>query len=407
MKTLLVLTPAYPRLRRTEQRQREAAGERPQESLLEERLNADVIDGPYLHDLRARSLRGRFLYNLLPLPLLQALLVYRRRRRYDVVVSWDDRFALTYAFLRRFIRSRSRHVAILSWMPPPQKAWALKLVQAGIDRIVLRSQTQSDLLVEFNSISPARIVVVPYFVDHHFWRPMNAVADGICSAGDSRRDYATLIEAVRGLDLRCRIATQVAPVAPGPRNAGDDGITHRSLTQISSLPENVICQPASPAELRGIYARSRFVVVPLFPSFRDSGITTITEAMAMGKAVICSRIQGQREVLEEGVSGIFVPPGDSQALREAIEYLWNRPDLAARMGMEGRRRAEKIFALTRFVANIRQIVGDVIVDSRTPIPSIAAQLRALDKSTAHAPTRQTGPSAAWEARIRDPGRAWN
>jgi glycosyltransferase involved in cell wall biosynthesis len=389
MKTLLVLPPGQQHFRLDSQRQREAADDCPQESLFEETLNADVIDGRYLQDFRSRSLFTRFFYKLLPLPIFQALIVYRQRRHYDVVVSWDDRFALTYACLLRLTRSRSRHVAILSWMPPLKKAMALKLFQNGIDRIILWSQTQRDLLVEFFNISPARIVVIPYWVDHNFWRPMNEVTDSICAVGDSRRDYTTLIEAVRGLDIRCNIATRVKLAEA--RNP-DWGITGRGLAQISSLPNNVVCQSASLTELRRMYARARFVVIPLLPTFRDSGITVITEAMAMGKAIICSRIQGQIEFLEEGVTGIFVPPGDVQALREAIQYLWNYPDIAERMGMEGRRRAEEIFRLTQFVANVRQIVDDVITGNRTPIPTMAEQMRALSKSITQQPVKETSGS---------------
>ena len=377
MKTLLVLPPERQHFRLTEQRQKEAADKCPQESLFEETLNADVIDARYLQSWRSRSLFTRFFYKIIPLLFLQALIVYQQRRHYDVVISWDDRFALIYALLLRLTRSRSRHVAILSWMPPPKKALTLRLVQKGIDRIVLWSQTQSDLLVEFCNIAPARIVVIPYWVDHNFWRPMNEAADSICSVGDSRRDYTTLIEAVRGLDIRCNIATRVKLAeAANP----DWGATGRSLAQVSSLPANVGCQSASLTELRTMYARARFVVLPLLPTFRDSGITVVTEAMAMGKAIICSRIQGQIEFLEEGVTGIFVPPGDPQALREAIQYLWEHPDVAAQMGREGRRRAEEIFKLTQFVTNVRQIVDDVITGNRTSIPTMAERMHALSHS---------------------------
>src|SRR5579864_3853381 len=176
MKTLLVLPPEPRQFQLAEQRQREAADECPHESLLEDTLHADVIDDRYLQNWRTRSLLTRVFYKLLPLSLLQGLIVYLQRHRYDVVVSWDDRFALVYAFLLWLTNSRSRHVAILSWMPPPKKAFALRLFQRYIDRIILWSQTQCDLLVEFFKISPARIVVIPYWVDHNFWRPMNETA---------------------------------------------------------------------------------------------------------------------------------------------------------------------------------------------------------------------------------------
>src|SRR5262249_7303930 len=145
---------------------------------------------------------------------------------------------------------------------------------------------------------------------------------------------------------------------------------------------------ASLTELRSMYARARFVVIPLLPTFRDSGITVVAESMAMGKAIVCSRIQGQIEFLEEGVTGMLVPPGDVQALREAIEYLWNHPQEADRMGSEGRRRAESVFSLTQFVMNVRQIVDDVIKGGRTPIPTMAAKLKALRKSHPQRPVEE-------------------
>jgi len=367
MKTLLVLAPEQKRIQRTEQQQSEAADESPRISLLEDILDADVIDGLYLETWQSRLKFMRFFCKFIPILLLQALIVYWHRHRYDVVVSWDDRFALIYAFLLRLTCSRARHVAILSWMAPPKKAFVLKFIQKGFDRIILWSQTQRDLLVEFFNISPSRIVTIPYFVDQNFWRPINEVVEGICSVGDSRRDYATLVEAISGLNILCHIATRVQP---SEYSDGDWGTTSRSLAQIASLPDNVVIKAASPLELRSIYARSRFVVVPLFPSFRDNGITIITQAMAMGKAIICSRIQGQLEFLEDGINGIFVPPGDPKALREAILYLWEHPEVAAQMGAEGRRRAEEIFALEYFAANIRQIADNVITGNQTSIPAM-------------------------------------
>jgi len=377
MKTLLVLAPEEKRIQPVEQRKREAMDEGPRASLLEDALEADVIDGLYLQTVQMRSSFLHLLCKFIPSVIVQVLIVYRLRRRYDVVVSWDDRFALLYACLLRLTFARTRHVAILSWMAPPKKAFVLKFAQKKIDRIVLWSQTQRDLLVEFFNIAPARIVVIPYFVDQQFWRPslhgnMNEDVEGICSVGDSRRDYATLIEAVQGLSLPCHIATRVQL---SMRNAGDWGATGHSLARMNnSLPANVVIKAASLLELRVLYAHSRFVVVPLFPSFRDNGITILTQAMAMGKAVICTRIQGQMEFLDDGVNGIFVPPADPQALREAILYLWEHPDVAARMGAEGRRRAEEIFALEHFAANIRQIADDVFTGKRTSIPTTTRKI---------------------------------
>lgn len=101
-------------------------------------------------------------------------------------------------------------------------------------------------------------------------------------------------------------------------------------------------------------------MLPLFPSRRDTGIRVLTEAMAIGKAIICSRIYGQMDLVEDGVKGIAVMPGDVHALRADIRYLLEPPDVATRVGAAGRRRAEPNDALDHFVAGVRQIAEDVI-----------------------------------------------
>jgi len=376
MKTLLVVSAKIPSLPYAERKQIEAAGQHPRASLLEETINADVIDNQYLCDFQSRSKFTWLISKVLPPPFLQALIAYWMRRRYDVVVSYDDRFALIYAFLLRVTRSRSRHVAIIATIEPLMKAFLVKLFQKGIDRIILWSQTQRDLLVEFFDISRARIIVLPYYVDHEFFRSTEGATDYIFSAGDSRRDYGTLIEAMRGLNIRCIIHTRNMLV-----EGVDSELTRRNLAGVSSIPNNVVFRAESTLiGLRAMYEHSRFVVVPLFPTFKNVGLSVITEAMAMGKAIICSHIQGQTEFVRDGVTGLFVPPCNAQALRDAIEYLWDHPELAEHMGREGRRTAEKVFSLTQFAANVRQIVDDVITGSQTAIPSIAEQMRALSKS---------------------------
>jgi glycosyltransferase involved in cell wall biosynthesis len=377
VKTLFIMAPEIKRFRQAEQQDREMADHSPRISLLESALYADVIDGLYLQSL---SWFKRFLCKLFSVRVVQAFEVYRRRHDYDAIVSWDDRFAIIYAFLLLLTRSHSRHVAILSWMAPPKKALMLRLVQSHIDRIIVWSQNHRDLLIEFFGISPSKIVLVPYFVDQQFWRSMkgDTTFESICSVGDSKRDYATLIKAMDGLNITCRIVTQVSS---STRGTSDWGITGDSLMKMSNIPDKVDLGPASPTELRAIYARSRFVVLPLFPSFRDHGITTVAEAMSMGKAIICSRTYGLVDFLEDGVNGIFVRPGDPQALREAIQYLYEHPDVAAKMGAEGRRRAEEIFALDHFVANVRQVVDNVITGSQMHIPTMAEILRTSSASS--------------------------
>ncbi|MEK6569895.1 MAG: glycosyltransferase, partial [Bacteroidota bacterium] len=96
----------------------------------------------------------------------------------------------------------------------------------------------------------------------------------------------------------------------------------------------------------------------------DNGVNSILESMAMGKAVICSRTKGQVDVIQEGKTGLIVPQGDSKALRDAIQYLWEHPDEAERMGKAGRKYIEENHTLDQFVCSVRTIAEQVIVEHR-------------------------------------------
>jgi glycosyltransferase involved in cell wall biosynthesis len=364
------------RLPNADQRRLEDAGERPRTLLLEDQLSADVLDAAYFAGL-SRPLR--LFYRRLPGWLAQTLEALRVRRRYDVVVTWDDRVALLYAFLLGMIRSRSRHVAIVSWMGPVKKGSMLRRVQKRIDRIVVWTRFHRDLLAELYSIAPQRFALAPYWVDDQFFAPRKAGQDMICAVGDSKRDYGTLVGALSGLPLPCRIVTQAAM-----RDlAGDWGVTGQALESASSSLANIKIGAATASELRDVYARSRFVVVPLFPSLRDHGITSVFEAMAMGKAVICTQTDGLTGMIEDGVTGILVPPGDPDALRAAIKRLWDEPDLAQRLGAAGRKRVEAHNRLDLFVAAVRQAVSEVVTGGGRASPvEEAATLKGTPQASA-------------------------
>ena len=63
-----------------------------------------------------------------------------------------------------------------------------------------------DFAINTLGIPASKIRFIPYYVDQKFWRPMPCEEDMICSVGVEMRDYPTLIEAMRGLTMKCHIA---------------------------------------------------------------------------------------------------------------------------------------------------------------------------------------------------------
>ena len=77
----------------------------------------------------------------------------------------------------------------------------------------------------------------------------------------------------------------------------------------------------------------------VFPSHAYETLgKSILESYAWGRPVVASDLGSRREMVEQGVTGFLYPAGDLEQLAEAIEFLFNRANLTARMGVESRRR---------------------------------------------------------------------
>jgi glycosyltransferase involved in cell wall biosynthesis len=79
----------------------------------------------------------------------------------------------------------------------------------------------------------------------------------------------------------------------------------------------------------------------LLPSDEEGWGLVLVEAMASGLPVVATRTAGAADVVREGETGHLVPIGDSEALAARAVDLHDRPELARRMGVEGRRVAEE------------------------------------------------------------------
>jgi glycosyltransferase involved in cell wall biosynthesis len=122
-------------------------------------------------------------------------------------------------------------------------------------------------------------------------------------------------------------------------------------------------------ELPGLYQRAAVVALPSVDVTcygRRIAIVELLglaalEAMASGTPVVCSRIGGLPEVVEHGVTGLLVEPGDVRGLHDALERILRDRALAARLGRNARERALERFTwdacARRCIAAYEELAG--------------------------------------------------
>ena len=113
-----------------------------------------------------------------------------------------------------------------------------------------------------------------------------------------------------------------------------------------------------PRELGAYYERASVVVCP---SRREGYGIVAREAMAYGRPVVATAVGGLTDAVEDGVTGLLVPPRDPVALRAAIERLLSDEDLRRRRGEAARDMARNEFswdeATSTTVAAYRAALG--------------------------------------------------
>jgi glycosyltransferase involved in cell wall biosynthesis len=96
------------------------------------------------------------------------------------------------------------------------------------------------------------------------------------------------------------------------------------------------------ARLGELYGNCRVLVLPSV-WYETFGLT-LAEAALHAKPVVCSRIGGLPEIVDDGVTGLLFEPGNAADLAVKIRHLWDRPDLCRQMGEAGRAKALRVYS---------------------------------------------------------------
>jgi hypothetical protein len=201
------------------------------------------------------------------------------------------------------------------------KGVAARSALACVDRFVVHSRAETVRYAEWLDLPSDRFRFVP------LQRRSIAVEQSedeqqpfVLAMGSAWRDYQALFEAVR--------VSKHPTVVIAARHAVDGLAVPANVEVRSSVPR---------AECHRLAQRARVIAVPVLNEETASGQVTLLEAMRMGRPVVATRCMGSEDYIENESTGLLVEPRDVEALRGAIERLWDDGELRQRLGRNAAR----------------------------------------------------------------------
>ena len=289
----------------------------------------------------------------------QQLRIFFRQAQYDLVYSGCQYNTFLLSILRSIGIFRKPLVAIIHHPSKSilknQLIW--KILYGGHDKFVcLSTQVKKQLEDEFD-VPKQNLYLLEWGVDLSFYDVENQALGYepalIISSGKTYRDHDTLVKAF--IDQYYHLLLYC---------------TEDSAPTISALSSNIKIEYTHEAEnnilyraykeIIADYKKAYAVAIPLNASSNLAGLTSLLDAMAMGKAVIMTRNRYiDIDIEKEGI-GIWVEQGDVKGWQQAISYLLEHPSETKEMGKRGRRLCESNYNIEAFSLGLAKVLKSVL-----------------------------------------------
>jgi glycosyltransferase involved in cell wall biosynthesis len=283
--------------------------------------------------------------------LLAGLRMFARRRHCQGVVTDGGSSGMLFAWLQGLCPwGRKPHVLIdCLWEMPssPLAVWFKKLrlrwAARSVRRFVVWASHETEDFSRAFGLPRWQLEYVPFHHTLHDYHYELRDEGYLFAGGNSDRDYRTLIEAVRSLDLPVWIAA-----------------TRHELLSGVTLPANVRAEATTAEGFRQAMAGAKLIVIPMRrDTLRSGGQQTCLNAMMLGKPTIAVGRRWAVDFITDGEDGLIVDYEDPDGLRRAIRWVLNHPEAAQRMGERGRQRAA-YFTTDRCMRAIYELTLDAL-----------------------------------------------
>jgi glycosyltransferase involved in cell wall biosynthesis len=267
--------------------------------------------------------------------------------------------------------------ADISTWPRPARMLFARVVVTLASRVVVVSESVRDHVFADQGLSTAKIQVLhdPGPDPEIFYPGLDGstirAEFGIAEGGFLVVLVSKLVEE-KGHEVLIRAVPQVLLSCPEARfvivGGALDGEHHRRHAErLRSLPEKLGVQDAVTfAGYRNDVARIMAAadIVTHCPTHPDPFPGVVLQGMSVGRAVVASNIGGAAEQIEDGVSGVLVPPDDAVALAEAISTLLKDPDRRLALGRAGASQVAAKFSSEAFYGRLIDIYRSLAPGTR-------------------------------------------
>ena len=232
---------------------------------------------------------------------------------------------------------------------------------------------------------PGCYSIIPNGVDLSRYRadvpPIARYRDGILNIlfvgrWEKRKGLTYLIRAYERVQ---RDFPNIRLLVVGPE--GRHGRAYRNYVEYHGVRGIEFIGKVSDDELPRYYQSCDIFCVP--STSGESFGLVLPEAMASGKPVVTSDIEGYRQVVTHGVTGLLAPPRDEQALAEALCHLLADPAERARLGANGRLAAQQY--------DWERVAGQVLTFYGVVLSGLAADMGSVGVDNLFAPMRYIEP----------------
>ncbi len=229
-------------------------------------------------------------------------------------------------------------------------------LKGNVHKFVAVSENIAEDLVTLMRVPPEKVLVIPNGVDTEIFRPDR---DGVIvrknlGIGADRKIIGTVgwLREVKDHETLIRAFSRVKAIVPeaflmivGESPDMERTRTLRNLASDLGVSDSILFLGGRTDVPKLLAAIDVYVNSSIYEGMSN----TILEAMGAGKPVVATRVGGTPKIVEDGTSGILVPPKDELALSEAILALFQERETAIRMGEAGRKRIERFHSLEYMV----------------------------------------------------------